>query len=70
MRHAKWSGGDPRRAVASEAGDAVDAGGFDGFGEGQIGQDGGEPARQHRLPRAWGAEHPEVMVRTLASASA
>jgi hypothetical protein len=47
---------DESRAIASETGDAVDAGGFDGFGEGQIGQDGGEPARQHRLPRPWGAE--------------
>jgi hypothetical protein len=31
--------------VAGEAGDAVDAGGVDGFGQGQIGQDDGEPAR-------------------------
>jgi hypothetical protein len=48
----------------------VDAGGVDGFGQGQIGQDGGAPARQHRLPCAWGAEQQDIMVRTPASVSA
>jgi hypothetical protein len=38
---------DERRAVAGEAGDTMDAGGFDGLREGHIRQDGGESARQH-----------------------
>jgi hypothetical protein len=35
---------DERRAVTGEAGDAMDARGFEGFGEGHRRQDGGEPA--------------------------
>jgi hypothetical protein len=33
VRGANRAGGDQRRAVAGEAGDAMDAGGVDGFGE-------------------------------------
>jgi hypothetical protein len=51
MGGAAWAGRDPRRAVTSEAGDAVDAGGLNGFGEGHGRQDGGDAARQHRLTR-------------------
>jgi hypothetical protein len=36
---------------AGEAGHARDARGLQGFGEGQIRQDGGESPGQHRLPR-------------------
>jgi hypothetical protein len=38
-------------AITGPAGDAMDARGFDGFGEGHGRQDGGEPPRQQRLPR-------------------
>src|SRR5215218_5705359 len=41
---AKRAGGDPRRAVAGEAGDAVDPRGLKGLGEGHRRQDGGEAA--------------------------
>jgi hypothetical protein len=46
---------DDRRAVAGEASDAVHAGGIEGIGEGHLWQDGGEPARPHRLPRPGGS---------------
>jgi hypothetical protein len=39
------AGRDPRRAVTSEAGDAVDARGFERFRQGHGRQEGGEPAR-------------------------
>jgi hypothetical protein len=45
MGGAKWAGRDQRRAVADEAGDAVDTRGLNGLGEGHGRQDGGEPAR-------------------------
>jgi hypothetical protein len=58
----------PRRddggAIAGETGDAVDAGGVEGFGEGQMRQDGGEAARQHGLTCTRRTEEQEVMVRT------
>jgi hypothetical protein len=54
---------DQRRAVAGEAGDAVDAGGFDGFGEGHCRRDGGEPARQPQLARPGRTEHEQIMGR-------
>ena len=38
---------DARHAVTGAAGDAMDARGVDGFWEGHLRQDGGEPARQH-----------------------
>ena len=64
---ATWAGRDQRRAVASEAGDTVDARGLDGLGEGHRRQDGGEPPCQHRLARPRRAEQQEVMGRTPAS---
>jgi hypothetical protein len=48
---AKWAGRHQRRAVAGEAGDAVDARGLDGFSQDHRRQDGGEPPGQHRLAR-------------------
>ena len=59
---ATWAGRDQRRAVAGETGDTVDARGFNGLGEGHAGQDGGEPACQHRLPRPGGAEQKDIVV--------
>jgi hypothetical protein len=49
-----WARRDAGRAVAGEAGDALDACGLEGFGEGHIRQDGGEPPCPHRLPGAGG----------------
>ena len=43
MRGATREGRDQRRAGAGETGDAVDACGLEGFGEGHGRQDGGEP---------------------------
>jgi hypothetical protein len=45
---------DEGGAVAGEPGDAVNARGLDGLGQGHLRQDGGEPVRQHRLARAGG----------------
>jgi hypothetical protein len=59
---------DECRAVAGKAGNTVAAGGFDGFREGQIGQDGGEAVRQYRLPRPRGSEQQDIMVTTPAYA--
>jgi hypothetical protein len=49
MRGAKRTGGDQGRAVAGEAGDAVDTGSLKGLGEGHRRQNGGEPPCQYRL---------------------
>jgi hypothetical protein len=43
--------GDQSGAGAGAAGDAVEAGGVEGFGRGQRRHDGGGPARQRRPPR-------------------
>ena len=67
---AKRAGRDQRRAVAGEAGDAVDTRGLNGLGEGHRRQDGGESACQHRLARPWRTKEEDVMVRTPASPSA
>ena len=48
-------GGDEGGLAAGHAGDAVDAGGLDGLGQGHIRQDGGEAARQ---PRRAGSKGP------------
>ena len=45
------AGRDQRRAVAGEAGDAVDAGGLNGLGEGHGRQDDGKAPRQHGRAR-------------------
>jgi hypothetical protein len=48
--------GDQGGAGAGEAGDAVEAGGLEGFGPRHGRQDGGEPVRQPRLARPGGAQ--------------
>jgi hypothetical protein len=45
------AGRDLRRAVAGEAGLAVDARGLEGLGEGRRRQDGGEPPGRHLFAR-------------------
>jgi hypothetical protein len=57
-------------AVAGEGADAVDASGFEGFGERPRRQDGGKPMGQHHLLRAGSAQHQKVMVRMPVSPSA
>src|SRR5882724_263986 len=54
--------GEPGPGCASEANDAVDAPGFNGFGAGHRRQNSGEPPLQHRLPRPRGTEQ-EVRMR-------
>jgi hypothetical protein len=68
MGGAARAGGDQGRAVAGEAGDAMDARGLQGLRQGQRRQDGGEPAGQPRRARPRGAEE-RGMVRTPAFAS-
>jgi hypothetical protein len=46
MRGTTRAGRDQRRAGTGAAGDAVDAGGLDGFGQARRRQDSGQPARQ------------------------
>src|SRR5882724_3811404 len=67
---AKWAGRDQRRAVAGEAGDAVDTSGLNRLGEGHRRQDGGESPCQHRLACPRGAEQEDIVVRTPACTSA
>jgi hypothetical protein len=67
MGDVKRAGGDHRRAVAGEAGDAVDTGGLNGRGEGHRRQDGGEPPGQPRRACPREAEQEEIMGRTPAS---
>jgi hypothetical protein len=60
-------GGDTGGLAACQAGDAVDAGGVEGFGQAHRRQDGDEAAGQPRLPHPrWRQE--EVMVSTPAYA--
>lgn len=54
--HESW------RAVAGEAGDSMDPGGFKRVGHGHQQQDGGEPPRQHRLPRPGWAKEERVWI--------
>jgi hypothetical protein len=61
------AGRDQRRTVAGEAGDAVDAGGLNGLGEGHGRQDGGKSPGQHRRARPWGTKKEDVVGRTPAS---
>ena len=51
---AKGARSDHGGAGAGEAGDAVDAGGLTGFGQGQRRQGGGEPPGPHRRARPGG----------------
>src|SRR5215813_8643821 len=69
MESAKRTGRHQGGAVAREAGDAMDACGLKGFGQGHRRQDSGEPAGQHRRAGPRGAEQEEVMVTTPASRS-
>ena len=47
---ATWPGGDDGRAGAGVAGHTMDAGGLEGFGQGQRRQDGGEAVREPQGP--------------------
>jgi len=62
--HRSWIDGDKRGAVAREARDTLDARGLNGFGEGQIRQDGGEAAGQHRCAQPSAGEQEKIMVST------
>jgi hypothetical protein len=64
VRGATRPGRDQGRPVAREASDAMDACGFNGFGEGHGWQDGGESPRQHRLARPRRAEQEDVVAAT------
>jgi hypothetical protein len=63
VRGATGARRDERGAAAGEASDARDAGGPDGFGQGHQRQVGGQPARQHRLPRAGPLQEEETIIR-------
>src|SRR5262245_26029444 len=69
MRGAERSGRDQGGAIAGEAGDAVEAGGLNGLGEGHRREDGGEPAGQPRLPRPRRAQEENVVGTTPAFGS-
>jgi hypothetical protein len=64
VRGATRLGGDNGGAGAGEAGDAVDAGGFEGFGQAHVRQRRRQPARQPRLPHSRWRQEEEVMVTT------
>ncbi len=70
VRRPKRSGDHDGRAVAGEAGDAVNPRGLNGLGKGHRRQDGGESAGQHRLARTWGTKEKDIMGRTPASSLA
>jgi hypothetical protein len=53
--------GDQGGAVTGEAGDVVDAGGVDGFGEGHRRQDEDDATGQPRLTDVQGTQDQEVM---------
>jgi hypothetical protein len=57
-------GGDDGAADASAAGDAVDAGGVEGLGQGHVGEDRRQAPGQHRFPRPRRPEEQDVGVRT------
>jgi hypothetical protein len=57
--------GDQGRAATGEAGDAVDACGLNGLGEGPRRQAGGEPPHQHRFTRPRGPEHDRLWLKRL-----
>jgi hypothetical protein len=56
-------GGDDGGAPPGAAGDEMDAGGVDGFGQGQIGEDRRQTSGQHRCPRPGRPQEQDVMVR-------
>jgi hypothetical protein len=62
MGRATRARGDEGGAVPGAAGDAVDARGVDGFGEGHRQQNGGEPPCQPRLARPGRADEENVLV--------
>jgi hypothetical protein len=53
-----------RGAVASEAGDTMDACGLNGFGQGHVQEEAGQAARQYRCARARTAEPQDIAART------
>jgi hypothetical protein len=55
---------DQHRAIAREAGDAMDARGLNGSSQGHRRQDGGEPPCQQGRARPRGAEEEHIMVKT------
>jgi hypothetical protein len=61
MRRATRAGGDQRRAIPGEAGDAVDACRLDGLGQSHRRQDGGEPSCQHRCARPWRSQEEDIV---------
>ena len=61
VRGATRPRGDQGGAGAGAAGDARDAGGVEGFGEGHRGQDGGQPAGQPRLPRSGWTQEEHIL---------
>jgi hypothetical protein len=69
MGGAEGAAGDQGRAPVGEAGDAMHAGRFDGFGQAHLRQDGGQAARQPRSPRARRTHEEDVGVTTPASGS-
>jgi hypothetical protein len=62
-------GGDQGRPVAGSAGDTREARGLQRFGQTHGRHDGGQPARQHRLPHPRWSQEQDVGGRTPASAS-
>ena len=57
MRCAKWTGGHQRTPGGQEARNRVDASDRDGLGHIQRRHDARQPAREHGLATAWGADH-------------
>jgi hypothetical protein len=67
VRGATRAGRDQRCAGTREAGDAVDPGGVEGFGQAPRREDGRQAAGQPRCPRARRTQEEHVLVRTPAS---
>src|SRR3569623_1672629 len=61
VRRAEGAGPEESAARLEGAGDAVDAGGFDGFLEGEAGKDAGEPFREHGFAGTRRANHDDVV---------
>jgi hypothetical protein len=61
---------DDGRAPAGHTGDAVDARGVEGFGQGHIRQNRGQSPCQPRVPRPGRSQEEHIMVRTPALVSA
>ena len=61
---------DDGRAPAGHTGDAVDARGVEGFGQGHIRQNRGQSPCQPRVPRPRRPQEEDIMLKTPASGSA